>query len=608
MDFDAFFAELSQRLSDCTKQGYVPSGRFVDAILDIMPDADTEFCTEEIVPRMPQYGLQIVTVEGEDYIPAGTPEDELGRRLVEVIRKKGYDPEEIYAQGGDRLLKNNRELFDVLCNITFFAVPGCAIGMSSIQNTWRILRVALKAEHQRLHPEKAADEEPWVDEETIEFLQPYVRFGYVPGWVVDKAMQLLVIDLGHYPLSEDVLVTTMQAIGAVSMPIAREYWLPRGTDEAMIRMNLQRILRDSKVDIERACREGVNSINQDIVVICRNMVLFALDSLESLDDASGRTGQLLMQVLMEERQRFHADALDDDESYEPDEEAAQELRTYAKGGLVPSWVVLEQYQRLLDKHHDIAVAGGIRDATMQKVGVTSMRLDKENYIAPGTSQDDMDEHMAEVIQRWDLEKCYGSDTILPEYDLDFQQTVAALFFADPDFDTPEEARDYFMDDLMAAMTAYRMKYHPDDVPKAGLVVLRNALEPYMKDGVCPTFAVENAVRCIVPYVERRWYAERLIWSLVEEQLDIECWTLPEECYVEPGLDEDTRSTRLAEVLRKLNFDFQYIIDNDQYSEEDEDKLDIFADAIYFADDNVDSYDDALDLAKTCIDMATGRYE
>lgn len=607
MDFDAFFAELTRRLSGCMKQGYVPSDQCVEALLDMLPDADTSFFSEEIIPRMPQYGLQMVDVEEEDYLPAGTPEEEIGRKLLGVIRKKGYDPDEIYAQGVERLAKNYKELFDTLCNITFFAVPGCSIGMNCMQNTWRILRPALKAEHLRLHPEKAADEEPWVDEETIEFLRPYVKLGCVPSWVVDKAMQLLVIDLGHYPLSEDVLVTTMQAVGVVSMPIAREYWLPNGSDEAMIRMNLQRILRDTKTDVERACRDGIAAINQDILAICRNMILFALDSVESVDHAGFRTGQILMDVLLEERQRFHVEALDDDESYEPDEEMAQDLRTYAKGGLVPGWVVGEHYQRLLEKHQDIGAAAGIRDATLHKLALSVVLMEKEYYIAPGASQDEMDDRIEAVIEKWDMEKCFGSDVILPEYDSAFQQIVAALFFADPDFDTREEAASYFMSELLDYMTRYRIRNYPDDVPQAGLIILQGVLAPYIKDGVCPDFAVENAVKCIVPFVEHEWYAQRLIWHLVNDRLDISCWTLPEECYVEPGLDEESRLTQLVEALKKLRFNFQYLVDHDEFADEDEDKLDVFADAIYFADDSVDTYDEALELAKTYIDMATGRY-
>lgn len=608
MDFDAFFAELTRRLSSCMKQGYVPSGQCIAEIVDMLPDVDASFFSEEIIPRMPHYGLQMVDVEEEDYLPAGTPEEEIGRKLLGVIREKGHDPDEIYAQGVERLAKNYKELFDALCNITYFAVPGCSIGLNCMQNTWRILRPVLKGEHLRLHPEKAADEEPWVDEETIEFLRPYVKLGCVPSWAVDKAMQLLVIDLGHYPLSEDVLVTTMQAVGVVSMPIAREYWLPNGTDEAMIRMNLRRILQDTKTDVERACRDGIAAINQDILSICRNMILFALDTVESVDHAGFRTGQILMDVLLEERQRFHVEALDDDESFEPDEEMAQDLRTYAKGGLVPGWVVGEHYQRLLEKHQDIGAAAGIRDATLHKLALSVVLMEKEYYIAPGASQDEMDDRIEAVIEKWDMEKCFGSDVILPEYDSAFQQIVAALFFADPDFDTREEAAGYFMSELLDYMTRYRIRNYPDDVPQAGLDALEAAIEPFCKNDMYPSFAAENAVRCIVPYVKHRWYAERLVWHLLGEKLDLSYYELPEEFYVEPEQDDEKRLDRLADVMLKLRFDLRYIAENETVSEEDEDKLEIFTNAILFADPEIEFEYEAEREAKSYLMVAAERFQ
>ncbi|MBR6570612.1 MAG: hypothetical protein IKK75_09175 [Clostridia bacterium] len=592
-EFDRFFAVLKEELTEYCKDGYYPSGIFIDALVNHTEDCTDDFVTDEILPRMGQYNMTLLELETEDYLPAGSSKEQICMKMLDMIKQAGQSADTLYYEGMDVIPQKYPELYLQLSNMVFFAVAESRPGINCIQITSNMLREALQYHHVTT---TGQEEEYWIDEETLEFFKPYVKNQHIPHWVIDKAQRLLMIRYGDPPLCENVLIETVKAAKLQTVLVNKEHWISGGVSRDIVRMKLLELLRANEVSLDECYQKGLEAIHPDILQLACGMVFFASDEVQSLHDAGVLTGQLLTELIGEERVRFHPE--EDVIRVEADETMATELRVYAKNGYVPSWVLTEQFNRLLKEKESMTVTAAIRDATLEQLGFQVLLLEKEYYYTGENATDEDDDVYTELFARldeWDMERVCEAEGVPPEYEAAYKQFTAMIFFADDELETYEAAESTMAEALRMEMINIREDNGKDGISLEVRDELSDAVDYFQKGDYAPSWVRQGCVSLLKEKTAcSDWYIDMYLDEYFSSR-DIQLLDLPFD-YRITDEDDDYRSLeeKVAELVDKLHF-ARGTFEREElaFAPEDERKASILIHAVFFADDDLDTVEEAV---------------
>ena len=347
-DIQSYMEELTQCLQPYLKDVYFPSEPIYALMAQLADDyrADEDDITEIIGPAFRGLGLQGIDVEEDDYLKPGASEEEIYDTLIASLQRNDVDVEEAYFMGVDEFHKKHEDLFNKTVNIVFFTDKELTAGMQAVARTSYLLRHALQDCYIKRHPQQAQR---------------------CLGWVDEEALRDLVADVGSDPLGQNIMDLSLNAMGAQILFLSKECWLPAGSDETAITAKLKTLLTACGVDLERCFAEGLKTIPRDVLELARNTVFFGSAQCSSPYEAELLCGTLLSNLIQEEHARTHLDERVTRDVVNHD--MALVLRTHAKDGYVPSFVVQNECGQLMALTRSTADVTAIRDGTMASLSL-----------------------------------------------------------------------------------------------------------------------------------------------------------------------------------------------------------------------------------------------
>jgi len=578
-NMEAFMEDLRENLSYYLKDSYFPSEPVYAMLGELAQEhhADKDDIENLIGPAFRQLGLQGINVEEDDYLDTDATEEEIYSTLIAFLERHGMDTDAVYFTGVDEFSKTHADLFDKMVNIVFFTDENLPVGMGVIARTSYLLRKALQDSYIRRHPQEAERCLGWVDEETIDIIGPFLKDGRIPGWVYDEALRDLVADVGSYPLGQNIMELSMKAMDAQILFLSKDYWLPVGADEAAITAKLRALLTACNVDMERCFAEGVQIIPRDVLELARNIVFFGHAQSTSLYEAELTGSTLLSCLIQEEHARLHPD--DRVTTDVVNRDMALALRTHAKDGYVPSFVIQREYNRLMALTHSAADTAAIRDGTMASLSLKSLILDEQLYLLPGASDEAIRRKALPVISGWNLDTIYESGAIPGEYAAEHNQLVAMIFFADSSVHDPQAANSVFWNILLPLIGRHRSA-QGEAAPPQVLSEIETVCLQWQKCGLLPSFLRQAAVDTLLSYISRQWFAEYLYNDILERhgldeiEVDGPDYLPPEEAH--------RLSEHIDTLIKTYGFDLDYIAQNSLVRQEEEPLMQRLANVLFFA--------------------------
>ena len=593
-DIHAYMEALEDRLKPYLKDVYFPSEPVyaLMANLAVDHDADDDDLSNVIGPAFRQLGLQGIDVEEDDYLQPGASEEAIHDVLLAVLERSGTDAESVYLIGVDEFRKKHESIFNKMANIVFFADENLSIGMEVIARTSYLLRSALQAYYIKCHPQEAQRCRGWVDEETMDIVGPFRKDGYIPGWVYEEVLRDLVADVGNYPLSQNILDLSLNAMDAKLLFLSKEYWLPVGSDDDAITAKLRALLSACGVDLERCFTEGLQILPRDVQELARNITFFGRAQCITPYEAEIHSGALLSRLIQEEHARTHPD-----ERVTRDvvnREMALALRTYAKDGCVPTFVIQKECERLMALTRNAADVTAIHEGTMASLSLQPLILDEQFYLLPGASIEAICQKVYSIIQKWDLDAIYETGAIPDKHTAIHNQLVAMIFFADNDIHDAQEANAMFWDILLPVIGKH-LSARGEAAPAQVLAEIKTVCLQWQKNGLLPSFLRQAAVDVLGAYIRQPWFADHLYSDILNSN-DLEEIEVDGPDYLPP--EEASRlNEHVQTLIAAYGFDLEYIARNNILSESDEPQLERLANVVYFAVPACASAQDALLYAR-----------
>ena len=593
-DIHAYMKALERALNPYLKDIYFPTGPVFAIMAQLASDyhADDDDISNIIVPAFRQLGLVDIDVEEDDYLEPGASEEEVHAALIASLERSGQDAEMIYFMGADQFSKAHEDIFTKLANIVFFSDESLPIGIQTVARTSYLLRYALQSYYIKRHPQEAERCRGWVDEETMDIVGPFLKDGYVPGWVYEDVLRDLVADVGSYPLSQNILDLSLDAMNAKLLFLGKEYWLPVGSDDDAIIAKLRALLPLFEVDLERCFTEGLQILERDVQEIARNITFFGCAQTTTPYEAELHCAELLSRLIQEEHARNHPDERVTRDVV--DHEMALALRAYAKDGFVPSFVLLKECNRLMEITHNTADVTAIREGTMASLSLQTAILDEQHYLLPGASVETICRKVYSIVQNWDLDSIYETSNIPDKHTAMHNQLVAMIFFADNDIHDISGANAMFWDILLPVIGNH-LSAKGEGAPAQVLTEIETVCLQWQKNGLLPSFLRQAAIDALSSHVRQPWFADHL-YSDILERHDIEEIEVDGPDYLPP--EEASRlNEHIQALIAAYGFDLEYFAQNSMLREADESRLKLLANVVYFADSACASQQDALIRAR-----------
>lgn len=590
IDYSNYFNEL-RAISEKYRKGiYAPSCLLINdmiALSDKFGYSDDEL--NESVPKLSEYGMQMVIVDEEYYVTPGSSVEEIKRRYGLILSEAQLDLELLYYLGTDEVARKYPETMEKLIALTFFAVEDVAIGLPVTMRTHVILRELLQDKHYALHPEDIERSKGWVDEETKEYYSAHAKSGYIPSSCLEAALKDLMIDFGDYPLCQNIVIVTAESMGLTSLNTTNISALSPIYDESELQLHLTKFLQDLDVDLEQCYKQGPKSLHQDILTLFRNHYFFCNAHIANLSDADLQAGNLLMKICQDEHDKIILD--DAPTSKVIDEDMATTLRIYAKNGYVPSWIVSEQFDRLLGIYGNIADAGKVRDGTLDSLSVKPIMIEKDEYMLEGSSWESVKAILVKRVEQWDLEETYNSGEIPDKHSTEHNHLVSMIFFALRDIENLKQANEVFQDVLTGLLSNHHGTLHSDEVPVSTMVEVHNTIEKYRKSQYVPSWLRDRCIDLIATHVKYFWYAEH-VYKQGLEQWDLHELEVHQDDYLTPGTSRDQLDDAIYALIKKAAIDLDYYVRNNAYDDHGAEMRTLIANVLYFADNEIDSPVDA----------------
>ncbi len=595
---NAFMEELMVCSKPYRKGPYAPGCRLIDDMSDLsiklnIDDNDIP----EIVPYLSEYGLQLITIEDEHYLPFGTPVEEIKHKYLQIIGENGLDADMLYLLGTEEVARKHPEMFESMVAIAFFADKELPIGLASTQKAHQLLKEVLQEKHFTLHPEDIERSKGWVDEDTIAFLQPHVKAGYIPSLRITEAIQDLMIDYGDFPLSQNIVSETLRSMNVTSIVTTVFGSLKPTSDEAELQQRMTELLIYLKLDLEACYQNGIESIDQDILTLFRNQYFFVDERVHTFHDTDGYAANMISKILKDEHNRVHYDEADTQDSI--DLEMLNELKVYEKNGYVPTWIVLEHQTRLLHKYGNFADAEKVRIDTLAALPAKVLLLNKDEYMQPGSRWSDVRAALIERINQWDLEQAFAQGQVPDLNHQEYTRLVAMIYFALYEIDDLSEANSIFLDLFTEIMVHDRQRRCPDELPMSVRREVEDTVRCYSKRDAVPSFIQDRCLPLLSNYLQPEWYATQVFRDILHAA-DVCALDMHVEDYLEPGTSKGDIEAKVRQIVLDSNLDFEYYLHQDCYSDEDVDTKYRAIYLVYFADNDIESREEAEDLVNGII--------
>lgn len=590
IDRSNYFNELRAVSEKYRKGIYAPSCLLIDDMIKLSDKygySDDEL--KEAVPQLSEHGMKMIIVDEAHYVKPGSSVEELKKKYELILSEALLDTELLYYLGTDEVARKHPETMEKLISVTYFAIDDVAIGLPVTMRTHVVLRELLQDKHFALHPEDIERSKGWVDEETKKYYSAHAKSKYIPSSCLEAALKDLMIDFGDYPLCQNIVIVTAESMGLTSLNTANTSELTPTYDENELQSRLTKFLLDLNVDLEQCYKQGVKCLNEDILTLFRNHYFFSNANIVNLSDADLRAGNMLVKICRDEHDKNNLDDIATSEVTNEDMETA--LKIYAKNGYVPSWVVSEQFDRLLSIHGNIADAGKVRDGTLASLSVKSIMIEKDEYMLEGSSWESVKEVLVKRVEQWDLEEIYNSGEIPDKHSTEHNHLISMIFFALRDIKDLKQANELFQDVLTGILSRHHETSHGDEVPESTMMDVRNTVEKYRKAQYVPSWLRGKCTELIAPHVKYFWYAEH-VYKKSLEQWDIHELEVHQDDYLAPGASKEQLEDAIYALIQKAEIDLDYYVRNNAYDDYGAEMRTLIANILFFADDEIDSPADA----------------
>lgn len=590
IDYNNYFNEL-RAISEKYRKGiYAPSCLLIDDMIELSDKygySDDEL--NEAVPHLSEHGMQMIIVDEAHYVTPGSPVEELKKKYELILSEASLDTELLYYLGTDEVARKYPETMEKLVSVTYFALDDIAIGLPVTMRTHVILHELLQDKHFALHPEDIERSKGWVDEETKEFYSAHAKCGYIPSSCLEAALKDLMIEFGDYPLCQNIVIVTAESMGLTSLNTTNTSALTPISDESELQSHLTKFLQDLEVDLEQCYRQGPKSLHQDILTLFRNHYFFCNAHIANLSDADIPAGNLLMKICQDEHDKNNLDDIATSEVSNEDMETA--LKIYSKNGYVPSWIVSEQFDRLLSIYGNIADAGKVRDGTLEALSVKPIMIEKDEYMLEGSSWESVREVLVKRVEQWDLEETYNSGEIPDKHSTEHNHLISMIFFALRDIENLKQANEVFQDVLTGILSHHHETLHSDEVPASTMVEVQNTIEKYKKTQYVPSWLRDRCIELIANHVKYFWYAEH-VYKKSLEKWDIHELEVHQDDYLAPGTSREQLDDAIYALIKKATIDLDYYVRNNAYDDHSAEMRTLIANVLYFADNEIGSPVDA----------------
>lgn len=587
----SYVNDLLRYTETLRKKQYIPTGPAINLLFDLAEkyNFNEQELISEVIPQLPQYGIQLITVEEEDYLYPGTPNDIIKDTFIKIIESENLDIDTMYYLGTDEFKKQNEKLFDRLGSITFFAIKELELtGFPVVIRTHDLLREAFREYHFEHHPEDREKDKGWIDQETLDIIQPFIKDGCIPSWVAEEVVRDLMIEFGNYPLSQSILETTLLSKDIKILILPKEFWLPCGSEQLAVKEKIKSLLITTGVQLEDVFKQGTRIINHDIVDLARNILFLADASLNTLYDAGIVLGGIITTIVQEE----HRNAFPDEVVSESiDRELATSLKVYAKDGYVPGWVVLDWYYEQMLHIENVSAVSATRDATLKSLSLTPLMLSNENYLSPGTPENQIKDKIITRISTWDLDWLYENGRVPSDNNSEHIELVNMILFAHDEIHTRESANQFFWDTAFEAILRHRQVNKYNDVPESVIKSIENTYSNYTKAGCVPSWLRDSVIEVLTEYVKYNQYANLLVDQLLQT-LKIEELEVNKDDYLD-GCSSETLYAHIVAIIQETEIDVEFYSQFDKFKQEDLGIAGYLCNICYFACSHVTSYDDAI---------------
>lgn len=600
-----FFNELRTVSKKYRKGIYAPSCFLGDDMIELSFKynlSDDEL--HEALSHLAENGMQLIVIDQNHYLAPGSSVEDLKKKYEQILTEENIDLDLLYYLGTDEVVNKYADTMEKLTSVTFFAIEDVTIGLPVTIRTCSLLGEMLQERHFALHPEDVERSKGWVDEDTQAFIAAHAKAGYIASGCLTAALQDLMIDYGDFPLCHNIVSETVKSMGLTILPTSALSELKPTLDMDELQARLTELLISNNADLEQCYKQGVKCLHEDIVTTFRNHFFFANANVTSFSDASLLAGNLLMKIIQDEHEKNNPD--DVVVSNTIDEEMCTALKVYAKHGYVPSWVVAEQYERLLMVHGNTVTAGKVRDDAVASLMLKPLMLDKQEYMLEGSSRDSIRETLIKRTAQWDLEAVYDLGAIPDKHRTEHNHLVSMIFFAVRDVESLEQANELFWDVLRTILSIHHEQLHSDEVPATTLLEVKTIVERFRKGPYVPSWIRDKCIDRIAAYVKHRWYAAHVYTSTLKQwglyELDV-----AQEDYLPPQANRDLLDKTIIDMVSKVNIDYDYLVRHQAYTDYDAETRSLIAAIIYFADNGVHTRDEAFDACDSYIHQLSQQY-